>query len=108
LETAETYLVENIGNSPVRLLKALPTFMRALIRERPDVIVSTGSEIAIPFFYLAPLLGIKTLFIESWCRVETPSGTARLVYAVANRFFVQWEPLLAKFGSKAEYHGRML
>jgi UDP-N-acetylglucosamine:LPS N-acetylglucosamine transferase len=94
--------------SPIRLLRALPTFIGALRRERPDVIASTGSEIAIPFFYLAQILRIKTLYVESWCRVRTPSGTGRLVYPVADRFFVQWEPLLERFGPKAEYGGRVL
>lgn len=102
------YLVENIGISPLRLLQALPTFLRALWRERPAVIVSTGSEIAIPFFYLGRMLGIKTLYVESCCRVRTPSGTGRLVYPVADRFFVQWESLLERFGPKAEFGGRVL
>jgi beta-1,4-N-acetylglucosaminyltransferase len=103
-----TYLVENIGTSPLRLIRALPMFIRALWLERPNVIVSTGSEIAIPFFYLARVLQIKTLYIESWCRVRTPSGTGRLVYPVADRFLVQWEPLLDQFGPRAEFGGRVL
>jgi UDP-N-acetylglucosamine:LPS N-acetylglucosamine transferase len=108
IDGVTTYLVENIGSSPIRLLRALPAFIRALWCERPHVIVSTGSEIAIPLFYLARSLGIKTLYIESWCRVRTPSGTGRLVYPVADRFFVQWEPLLERYGPRAELSGRLL
>lgn len=108
IEGIPAYLVENIGTSPIRLLRALPMFVRAIWLERPQVIVSTGSEIAIPFFYLARVLGIKPLYIESWCRVRTPSGTGRFVYPVADRFFVQWEPLLDRFGPKAEFGGRVL
>ncbi len=102
-----TYLVENIGMSPWRLVRALPTILRVLLRERPDLIVSTGSEIAVPFFYLARLLRIGTIYIETWCRVRTPSGTGRLVYRVADRFYVQWEPLLRLYGPKAQYAGRI-
>jgi UDP-N-acetylglucosamine:LPS N-acetylglucosamine transferase len=108
IDGVTTYLVANIGASPYRLLKAVPAFMRALWRERPHVIVSTGSEIAIPFFYIAPVLRIRTLFIESWCRVRTPSGTGRLVYPVADRFLVQWDPLLGRYGPKAKLGGRVL
>lgn len=108
IEGIPAYLVENIGTSPIRLLRALPTFVRAIWLERPRVIVSNGAEIAIPFFYLARVLGIKTLWIESWCRVRTPCRTGRLVYPVADRFFVQWEPLLERFGPRAEYGGRLL
>ncbi len=90
------------------MLLAMPTFIYAIAKERPTIIVSTGSEIAIPFFYLGRLLGIATLFIESWCRVKTPSGTGRLVYPVATHFLVQWEPLLERYGSKARFRGRVL
>jgi UDP-N-acetylglucosamine:LPS N-acetylglucosamine transferase len=103
-----TYLIENIGASPLKLLRGLPTILRALLRERPDAIVSTGSEIAIPFFYLARLLRIHSLYIESWCRVRTRSGTGRFVYPIVDRFFVQWPALLEQYGSKAELMGRVL
>jgi beta-1,4-N-acetylglucosaminyltransferase len=103
-----TYLIDNIGASPRKLLKGLPTILRSLLRERPDVIVSTGSEIAIPFFYLAKVLRIHSLYIESWCRVSTPSGTGRLVYPIVDRFFVQWPGLLERYGSKAKLMGRVL
>ena len=103
-----TYLIENIGASPLKLLRGLPTILRALLRERPHAIVSTGSEIAIPFFYLAKVLRIHGLYIESWCRVSTPSGTGRLVYPIVDRFFVQWPGLLERYGSKAELMGRVL
>jgi len=103
-----TYLIENIGTSPRKLLKGLPTIMRAIVRERPGAIISTGSEIAIPFFYLAKLMRIHSLYIESWCRVRTPSGTGRFVYPIVDRFFVQWPGLLDRYGSKAELRGRVL
>jgi UDP-N-acetylglucosamine:LPS N-acetylglucosamine transferase len=103
-----TYLIENIGASPVRLLQGLPTILLALLRERPNAIVSTGSEIAIPFFYLARVLRIRSLYIESWCRVRTPSGTGRLVYPIVDRFFVQWPGLLKHYGPRAELMGRVL
>lgn len=77
IEGIPTYLLENIGTSPFRLLRALPMFVRALWLERPNVIVSTGSEIAIPFFYLARVLRIKTLTTDlPPLREVSPPGTA--------------------------------
>jgi beta-1,4-N-acetylglucosaminyltransferase len=99
------YLLRNIGKSPWRMLVAAFAISRILCRERPRLIVSTGSEIAIPAFYLAKLLRMKTIFIESWTRVAQPTGTGRLVYPVADVFLVQWETLLAKYGKKAKYEG---
>ncbi|RLC95100.1 MAG: capsular biosynthesis protein, partial [Chloroflexi bacterium] len=67
------YLLHNIGKSPWRMLRAAIATLRILRRERPEVIVSTGSEIAIPAFYIARLFRMKTIFIESWTRVVQPT-----------------------------------
>ena len=63
---------------------------KILRRERPDVIVSTGAAVAVPFFYLAKLFRIKTVFIEVYDRIDRPTLTGRLVYPVADAFVIQW------------------
>jgi beta-1,4-N-acetylglucosaminyltransferase len=99
------YLLKNIGTNPLVMALAFPSTLRILLKERPSLIVSTGSEIAIPAFYLAKFLRINTVFIESWARVIEPSGTGRIVYPVADVFLVQWERLLTRYGKKAKYEG---
>jgi UDP-N-acetylglucosamine:LPS N-acetylglucosamine transferase len=105
---ATTYLIQNIGTNPVRLLLAFFWSFCILRREKPAVVLSMGAEIAIPFFYCARLLGINTVFIESWCRVQTLSRTAKLVYPVADVFWVQWPQLLDRCGPKAQFKGAVL
>ena len=105
---APVYYMNNIGTSVWRMFLAIFWAQNILWRERPDVILSLGSEIAIPFFYLGKLHGIKTIFIESWCRVENLSKTAQLVYPVADVFLVQWPQLLKICGSKARYEGTVI
>jgi UDP-N-acetylglucosamine:LPS N-acetylglucosamine transferase len=99
------YALIDIGRNPLRLLGSLPAAWRILRCERPDTLVSTGSEIAIPFFALAKLLHIKTIFVESWCRVRSASGTGRVLYPLADVFLVQWPLLLTAYGPKARYEG---
>ena len=82
--------------------------MQILCKEKPKLIVSTGSEIAIPAFYLAKFFGMKTIFIESWTRVVQPTGTGRIVYPVSDVFLVQCERLLTKYGKKAKYEGAIV
>lgn len=77
---------------------------RVLRREQPDVVLSLGPEIAIPFFVLGKLLGMKTIFIESWCRVENLSLTGRIVYGWVDEFWVQWPQLEALY-PRARFHG---
>lgn len=80
-----------------RSLKALLVNTRlawkVLRKERPDLIVSTGAAAAVPFFYLGKLLGSKTIFIEIYDRIDSPTLTGKLVYPVTDRFIVQWEEM---------------
>lgn len=92
----------NIKNFFRNLLLAFQIFFR----EKPDIIISTGAGVAVPFFYLAKLLRKKTIFLESITFVEKPSLTFRLVYPMADIILAQW-PQLAKKYPKAKYQGQV-
>lgn len=64
---------------------------RLLRRERPAAIVSTGAGVAVPFFVLGRLLGIPTVFIEVYDRIDSATLTGRLCRPFASRVLVQWE-----------------
>ncbi len=64
---------------------------RLLRRERPDLVVSSGAGVAVPFFVLGRLLGVPTVWIEVFDRLDTPTLTGRLVRPFATRVLVQWE-----------------
>jgi beta-1,4-N-acetylglucosaminyltransferase len=102
------YTVNDPGFNPLNYLICLPIMFGILVREKPDLIVSTGAEVAIPVFYVARLLGIKTMFIESLCRLNELSATGRIVYPVTDIFLVQWKELLNKCGKKVQYWGNVL
>ena len=80
-----------------RSLKALLINTRlawkVLRKERPDVIVSSGAAVAVPFFYLGKLFGMKTIYIEVFDRIDKPTITGKNVYTVTDRFIVQWEEM---------------
>jgi UDP-N-acetylglucosamine:LPS N-acetylglucosamine transferase len=93
----------------IMLAKTLIKAFKILIKEKPDVIISTGGgEIAVPFCYMGKLLGAKVIFIETLARITNPSGGGRLVYPIADLFLVQWESLLNKYGNKAKYWGKVI
>ena len=104
----DTYLLDNIGTNPLKMAKSFLQMFKILFKERPDVIISTGSEIAIPAFIIAKFLRINTIFIESWCRVKTKSATGKIVYPFSDIFLVQWPELLDEYGKKAEYGGAVI
>lgn len=107
------YSVRYLGDSYIRIATSLFlsvfTFFKILIKERPDVLFSTGSEIAIPAFFLAKFLfRSKLIYLESLTRVTTVSGTGKIVYPISDLFLVQSEKLLAQLGSRALYKGSLL
>jgi UDP-N-acetylglucosamine:LPS N-acetylglucosamine transferase len=78
-----------------------------LRRERPDLIVSTGAGVALPFFLLGKFFGAKLVYIEVFDRVTTPTLTGRLVEPFVDKFLVQW-PEQQEIYRKAEYWGATL
>jgi UDP-N-acetylglucosamine:LPS N-acetylglucosamine transferase len=81
-------------------------FLWIFLKERPKMVFSTGSEIALPAFYLGKFLfRVRLIFLETATRVTDPSLTGKVLYPVADLFLVQWEAMLAKLGPKARYHG---
>jgi UDP-N-acetylglucosamine:LPS N-acetylglucosamine transferase len=64
-------------------------------RSRPRVLLvaSTGGHltgVAVPFFYMARVLGIRTVYLEVIDRITTRTLTGRLVYPIVDAFAVQW------------------
>lgn len=64
------------------------------LRERPDVVISTGVFITVPMCVFAKLFGKKVIYIESFAKVTSPTKTGRFLYKFADRFYVQWESML--------------
>jgi hypothetical protein len=77
----------HVGN----LLRNLVLALRVVVRERPDLLVSTGAGVALPFFVVARLIGIPTAYIEVYDRIDTPTLTARLCRPFTTLFCAQWE-----------------
>jgi UDP-N-acetylglucosamine:LPS N-acetylglucosamine transferase len=63
---------------------------RVLRTERPDVVVSNGAGVAVPFFVLARLLRVSTVYVEVYDRIDSATLTARLCRPFTDLFCVQW------------------
>ncbi|MDJ0536550.1 MAG: PssD/Cps14F family polysaccharide biosynthesis glycosyltransferase [Xenococcaceae cyanobacterium MO_207.B15] len=70
-------------------------------QECPQLILSTGAGVAVPFIILGKLAGIKTAFIESFTRVQELSLSAKLVLPFLDVVYVSWAQVAAKY-SKAQ------
>lgn len=89
------------------LWRACANFFRALSilrQSRPDLVVSTGASLAVPFLLASKLLSIKTVFIESITRASDLSLSGKLVYNFVDEFYVQWPECIERY-PKAQYRG---
>lgn len=68
--------------------------LRIFIKEKPDVIVSTGVMVTVPICMFAKLFGKKVVYIESFAKVDSPTKTGKFIYKFADRFYVQWDSML--------------
>lgn len=62
-----------------------------LRKERPDLIISSGAAVAVPFFYLGKLFGAKLIYIEVFDRIDKPTMTGKIVHPIVDAFVVQWD-----------------
>jgi len=85
-------------------LKNLIQSVLILLKERPDLIISTGADVAVATCIIGKLMGKKLIYIESGGYVTSKSLSGRLVYPFADLFLVQWEPALKNY-PKAKYGG---
>ena len=87
---------------PVRVkksifLKQLFMSLKILLKEMPDVIITTGSGDMFWICVLAKLFRKKVIYIESFARVTNPSKFGKFVYKFADLFIYQWEKLKKQY-----------
>ena len=79
--------------------------IKVLRKERPDLIISSGAAVAVPFFWLGKLFGAKLIYIEVFDRIDKPTMTGKMVYPIVDEFIVEWDemkkvyPKAKNFGS---------
>jgi UDP-N-acetylglucosamine:LPS N-acetylglucosamine transferase len=96
---------ENKFNTFFKTIFSFFKAIKIIKKNKIDVLISCGPGISIPFFYAGKLLGKKLIFIESWSRVTQKSISGKLIYPIADLFFVQWKENLKNY-PKALYRGR--
>ncbi|XP_028825493.1 UDP-N-acetylglucosamine transferase subunit ALG14 [Denticeps clupeoides] len=101
------------SSSVISTLYALLYSIPLVFRLRPDVVLCNGPGTCVPLCaggLLLGVLGVKRVlivYVESICRVESLSLSGKLLYPVADYFFVQWENLKAKY-PRSIYLGRIV
>lgn len=77
---------------PLMILNTLKS-LKIFLKEKPDIIISTGALSVIPMCIIGKVFRKKIIFIESFAKITSPTLTGKLVYKFADQFYIQWESL---------------
>ena len=89
IEGLPTFFVINAHTYSSYLLNFFQS-LKIIIKQRPNVLISTGAGVAIGTCLLGKVLGAKLIYVESGSRTKNPSRTGRFLYYFADLFIVQW------------------
>jgi UDP-N-acetylglucosamine:LPS N-acetylglucosamine transferase len=84
--------------APVRNIRCLINILTILLRERPDVIISTGAAPGLIGLVIGKILGAKTIWIDSIANCEQLSLSGRIAGRFADLWITQWNRLARKNG----------
>lgn len=90
----------------LRLLGMLCQMAWVVLRERPDVVITTGAAPGVAAIRFANLLGARTVWIDSVANVEAVSMSGLRVGPHADLWLTQWEHLARPDGP--QYRGAVL
>ena len=85
------------GRNPLKYLYILVESIKFFFTISPDIIITTGSGIAIPICIIGRLFHKKVIFIETFSRIFHPSVSGRFLGLIAHNNIVQWKDLLIHF-----------
>lgn len=107
-ELGPTYLVgECDRNKPLSIVATAWRALWFVLRERPDVIITTGSlPIAIVCMLAKLLTGAKFVWIDSVAQLDDLSMSGKMVMKRADLFLTQWPEVAARY-PKAQYVGEL-
>jgi UDP-N-acetylglucosamine:LPS N-acetylglucosamine transferase len=92
---------------PFKALLVIWRSLRVAVRERPDVVVTTGSMPLAFYCFLAKRLGASVVWIDSIANIERLSLSGRFAAMFADLVLTQW-PKLARSGGRVRYVGELL
>lgn len=94
----KTYFLNQINRKEVlffpKLFVNTARSLYIVIKERPQVMITTGALAIIPIALLVKLFGGKLIYLESFAKVSSKNLTGNLLYRFADQFYVQWEEML--------------
>jgi UDP-N-acetylglucosamine--N-acetylmuramyl-(pentapeptide) pyrophosphoryl-undecaprenol N-acetylglucosamine transferase len=77
----------------VETLRTLWRSLGLVLRQRPRLVVTSGTGIVVPYCLMARFAGARLVFVETAARVRSASSSGRVLSQVANEVIAQWEDM---------------
>ena len=107
-QSAKVYVVGECNRQhPILVMLVFLRCLKIIIKEKPDVVISTGAAAGCMICFLAKIMKAKIIWIDSITNVEKISLSGRMVRYIADLFLVQWSELTLKY-KNVEYAGTVI
>jgi UDP-N-acetylglucosamine:LPS N-acetylglucosamine transferase len=107
IDGARFYVVRDVTRwNKIRWIQTVFQLICVLVRERPDVVISTG---ALPGYFalrLAKLVGAETVWVDSIANVDELSRSGQVIGPHVSLWLTQWPHLARANGPR--YEGAVL
>ena len=90
----------------VALIKSAISILFLILKERPQVVISTGAAVGFFAVRFAKFLGIKTIWVDSIANAEELSLSGKKAGAFVDLWLTQWEHLATENGP--HYYGSVI
>jgi len=81
------------SDSKLKLIPLVFQFLIIFLKERPQIILSTGAAPGVIAILLGKMLGIKTIWIDSIANVQQLSRSGRMIKKHVDLIITQWPDL---------------
>jgi UDP-N-acetylglucosamine:LPS N-acetylglucosamine transferase len=91
---------------PLLVIATIARCAKLMLKNRPDVVVSTGAAPGLICLAIGRIIGCETIWIDSFANVEKLSMSGKLARYFARNWLTQWEHLSSPRGP--QYFGQLL
>jgi len=102
----KVYFVTVPRRNPLNLLINFFQALKIFLKEKPQIVITTGADVAVPFCLISKVFRSKIVFIESFAQIYKPSLSGKIMYHFSDKFYIQWEEN-KKFFPKGLFKGRV-
>lgn len=95
-EKANYFLIQTGSKDKGFIYKMIMNFVyssKIWLKEKPDLVITTGTIVALPLAFYAKFFKKKLIYIETYARVYDGTKAGKLMYKYSDMFIIQWETL---------------